>query len=319
VTAISEHCASTGLIFAMHQIEVAILLRHGQPGALSRLVPRLVGGDLLLANANSEEGIGGDQRSSNCALEPIDIGFHLEKQASTISYGEYADGIVATARRDASSAAHDQVLAVCLPPNLYVKPTGDWDTLGLRGTCSRPCHLIADVPFDMVIEDYQNVFMRTALPMSAILLGSVWLGIAKGAAHRAHLSVRDRVRRSRDVSSGTTPPIGALRLAELSVPLHQMREVLAGAAAMFERHKDTPEAETLQFSGRMDNLKLSSTTLVVDIVQRAMGICGLAGFKNHSPFSIARSMRDAAAAPLMVNNDRALQATAQTLLIRKDL
>jgi hypothetical protein len=34
---------------------------------------------------------------------------------------------------------------------------------------------------------------------------------------------------------------------------------------------------------------------------------------------MARIMRDAAAAPLMVNNDRALHALAQNLLIRKVL
>jgi len=50
-----------------------------------------------------------------------------------------------------------------------------------------------------------------------------------------------------------------------------------------------------------------------------MSICGLAGYMNNSPASLGRLLRDAAGAPLMVNNDRALQATAQTLLLRKDL
>jgi len=319
VVAIATHCASSGLVLAMHQIQVATLIRHGTPGARDALLPRLVAGELLLANANSEEGLGGERRSSICALKPIDDGFRLEKRASTVSYGEYADGILATARRDDSSPAHDQVLVVCLPPTLQLEPTGDWDTLGLRGTCSRPCLLIADVPGDLVIANYSEAFMRTVLPVSAVLLSAVWLGIAESGAHRAHLSVRAQARKGRGDASPLTPPIGALRLAELGVPLHQLREVLAGGAAEYERHKDTPEVETLHFSGRMDNLKLSSTSLVIEIVQRAMGICGLPGYKNDSPFSMARIMRDAAAAPLMVNSDRALQATAQTLLVRKAL
>ena len=53
--------------------------------------------------------------------------------------------------------------------------------------------------------------------------------------------------------------------------------------------------------------------------QRAMAICGLTGYRNQSSVSMSRIMRDAAAAPLMVNNDRALQAMAQTLLVRKEL
>jgi acyl-CoA dehydrogenase len=319
VAAIAEHCASSGLVLAMHQIQVACLIRHGTEAARDVLLPRIAAGELLLANANSEIGLGGERRSSICALEPVDGGFHIEKQASTVSYGEYADAVLATARRAPESPAHDQVMAICMAPGLKLKPTGDWDTLGLRGTCSKPCLLVADVPAELIIANYPDVFMRTSLPVSSILLGSVWRGIAEAGARKAHASVRAQARKNRGDSPQAAPPMAALRLAELSVLLHQMREVVAGGAAEYERHKDTAEVETLHFSGQMDNLKLSSSTLVLKIVQQALAICGFSGYHNHSPFSMARIMRDAAAAPLMVNNDRALQATAQTLLVRKEL
>src|SRR5580658_7910949 len=44
VAAIAEHCASSGLVLAMHQIQVATLIRHGTSGACDRLLPRLVAG-----------------------------------------------------------------------------------------------------------------------------------------------------------------------------------------------------------------------------------------------------------------------------------
>jgi acyl-CoA dehydrogenase len=319
VTALSEHCASSGLILAMHQIQVAVVLRHGSPQLLDELLPRLVSGELLLGNGASEVGLAGDRRSSSCALESVNDSFHLEKQASTVSYGEYADGILVTARKDADSPAHEQVMAVCLLPDLKVEPQGDWDTLGLRGTCSRPCLLVADFPRHMVITEYSDVFKRTSLPVSSVLLSSVWLGLAEAAGRQAHRSVRAQARKQRLSSPDAGPPTSALRLAELSVILHEMREVLAGGAEEYERVKDTPEVETLRVLGRMDNIKLASSTLVLAVVQKAMAICGLQGFKNNSDFSMTRIMRDAAAAPLMVNNDRALVATAQALLLRKDL
>ena len=319
VSALSEHCASSGLVYAMHQIQVASILRHATATARDQLLPPIVRGDLLLANANSEVGLGGERRSSICALTPAPGGFHIDKQASTVSYGEYADGVLATARKSPDSPAHEQVMAICLPPTLGLEPTGDWDTLGLRGTCSRPGRLVADIPVAMVIDDYASVFTRTSLPASAVLLSSVWLGIAEAAARRAHASVRASGRAARSASPSGGPPTSALRLAELGVLLHQLREVLAGGARSYDCLKDTPEVETLQFSSRMDNLKLSSSTLVLSIVQGAMAICGLTGYRNHSSASLARLYRDAAAAPLMVNNDRALQAMAQTLLIRKVL
>ena len=319
VTALAAHCGSSGLILAMHQIQVATLVRHGTPAGLDLVLPRLLDGSLLFANAASEVGLAGERRSSMCALERDGHGFRIDKQASTVSYGEYADGVFVTARRTPDSPAHDQSMAVCLRPDMELEATGDWDTLGLRGTCSRAARLTARVPAELVIQDYSDVFMRTSLPVSAVLLGSVWLGIAEAAARVAHASVRDQARRQRRADPDAGPPFSALRLAELGVPLHQLRSVVAGGALEFERHKDTSEVETLRFSGAMDNLKLSSSTLVLAVVHRALAICGLAGYRNQGPFTMARILRDAVAAPLMVNNDRALQASAQAVLVRKEL
>jgi acyl-CoA dehydrogenase len=319
VAAISAHCGSSGMILAMHHLQVAAIVRHGTADMQRRVYPLLLDGDLLLANANSELGLAGERRVSNCGLEPIEGGFHLDKHATTVSYGEYADGILATARRTATSPGHEQVMAICLPPTLRLEVEGDWDTLGLRGTCSRPAHLTADVPADMVFDDYQAVFIRTGLAHSAVLLSSVWLGLAEGAARRAHASVRRKARANRSSEPGDAPPLAAIRLAELGVLLHQMREVISGGAARYERFKDTEETGTLRFSGQMDNVKLSSSMLALDVLQRALGICGLEGYKNTTQTSLARMLRDANAAPLMVNNDRTLQASAHALLIRKEI
>jgi acyl-CoA dehydrogenase len=319
VTAIAKHCAASGLILAMHHIQVATIVRHAAPATLDELLPQIAHGELLLASANSEVGLGGDRRTSICAVEPTANGFHLEKQASTVSYGEYADVVLATARRASDAPPSDQVLVICPRATLELEPTGVWDSLGLRGTCSPPCSLVADVPAHLVMSDYGTVFVRTALPVSAVLLSSVWLGIAEGAAARAHGSVRAQARKNRQASADAAPPPGALRLAELAVPLHQMRQVVTSGALDYERSKDTEEVEGFAFSSRMDNLKLSSSLLVVDITLRAMGICGLPGYLNGTPFSVGRMLRDGASAPLMVNNDRSYLATAHTLLARRTL
>ncbi|HEY5454047.1 MAG TPA: acyl-CoA dehydrogenase family protein [Acidothermaceae bacterium] len=322
ISAIAEHCASSALVLAMHQIQIACLAGHGTDAARDLLLPRVVAGELLIANANSEVGLGGERRSSGCALEPSEIGFRLDKQASTVSYGEYADAIMATARRAEDSAPHDQVMAICVRPDMELVSTGSWDTLGLRGTCSRPGRLTADVPAALVITDYADVFVQTSLPVSLVLLGSVWMGIAEAAARRAHSSVRAQARKARaqvNAGSASAPSMGAFRLAELSTVLYQMRDVLGMAALEYERVKGTPEVERLQFTARMDTLKLSASGFVIDIVLRSMAICGLPSYMNGSPSSMARLVRDALAAPLMINNDRSLQASAQTMLIRKEL
>jgi acyl-CoA dehydrogenase len=108
-------------------------------------------------------------------------------------------------------------------------------------------------------------------------------------------------------------------LAELGVILYEVRAAVGFGGHEYERVKDTPEVVDLGFSNKMDNLKISSSTLAIDVVRQAMLICGLAGYANGSPASLGRLSRDVAAAPLMVNNDRALTANAQSLMIRKAL
>ena len=319
VVTLAGYCGSSALILSMHQIQVACLVRHASEATLELVIPGLLRGDLLLANANSEIGLGGDRRNSICALEPVPTGFRLEKRASTVSYGEYADGILATARRSPDSPGHEQVSAICLAPNYSLEPFGDWDTLGMRGTCSRPGVLTAELTPELVLDNWAEIFVRTSLAASAILLSSVWLGLAEEAARHAHVQIRKQARSSPRLDARSPPPISAVRLAELSVILHQLREVVAGGAAYFERVKDTDEVTQLRFSTRMDNFKIASSTLVTEIVQKAAGICGLAGYANGQPSSLGRLSRDAAAAPLMVSNDRTLAAMARALQIRKEL
>jgi acyl-CoA dehydrogenase len=319
VAALASRCASSGLIFAMHSIQVVTLVRHAPKATLDRIVPPLLRGELLLANANSEIGLYGERRSSICALEETSTGFRLEKRGSTISYGEYADGVLATARRTPESPPNEQVFAICLRPNMSLEPLGEWDTLGMRGTCSRAGLLKAELTPELVLENYADIFVRTSLGASAVLLGSVWLGLAEGAARRAHAVVRKQGRKLIAEGPLTQPPMSAVRLAELGVTLHQLREVVAAGAAYNELAQQSDQLNELQFSARMDNMKISTSTLVLDVVQRAMQICGMGGYQNGNGSSIGRIARDAAAAPLMVSNDRTLDAIARALLVRKEL
>ena len=77
------------------------------------------------------------------------------------------------------------------------------------------------------------------------------------------------------------------------------------------RASNDPEAFSgYGFSIRVNNLKLSASHLVLDIVMRAMMICGIQGYRNDSKLSLGRHLRDATGAGLMVNNDRILGQNA---------
>src|SRR5574337_77348 len=144
VQALGEHCASTAMVYAMHQIEVACLARHGHTPFLREALARVAGEQLLLASATTEAGIGGDIRSSSCAVHAAGGRFRLEKHAPVISYGAQADGILVTARRAPDAAPSDQVLIYVLRDTCRLTPAGTWNTLGFRGTCSLGFRLAAE-------------------------------------------------------------------------------------------------------------------------------------------------------------------------------
>ena len=151
------------------------------------------------------------------------------------------------------------------------------------------------------------------LPVSHILWSSVWLGLAAAAVAKARQYVRAEARKK----PGTTPP-AALRLAELMPIFQQLEDAVTGAATTFDELADDPDALAgIGFAIAMNGLKVSASTLVVDIVGRAMVICGMAGYREDSEYSLGRLLRDAHGAALMINNDRINANSAQMLLIHR--
>ncbi|UZF44816.1 acyl-CoA dehydrogenase family protein [Rhodococcus rhodochrous] len=305
---LGRYCASTAMIFAMHQTQILSLVHHPTPG-VAAFVAEAVANDYLIASATTELGTGGDVRSSVCAVARDGDTVTLTKNAPVISYGEYADAILVTARRTADSPPSDQVLVVCRRDDVTLEPTGSWDTLGLRGTCSPGFVLTATTSADLVVGTaYAEISSRTMLPVSHSVWSAVWLGIADAAMEKARSFVRSAARRS----PGATPP-GALRLAEAAAVHQQFSDLVAASAARFDAAASAQEESMsgMGFSLAMNNLKVTASTLVVDLVNRAMLICGIAGYREDSQYSLGRHLRDAHGAAVMVNNDRIMNNSAQ--------
>ncbi|MBF4478912.1 acyl-CoA dehydrogenase [Rhodococcus rhodochrous J3] len=305
---LGRYCASTAMIFAMHQTQILSLVHHPTPG-VAAFVAEAVANDYLIASATTELGTGGDVRSSVCAVARDGDTVTLTKNAPVISYGEYADAILVTARRTADSPPSDQVLVVCRRDDVTLEPTGNWDTLGLRGTCSPGFVLTATTSADLVVGTaYAEISSRTMLPVSHSVWSAVWLGIADAAMEKARSFVRSAARRS----PGVTPP-GALRLAEAAAVHQQFSDLVAASAARFDAAASAQEESMsgMGFSLAMNNLKVTASTLVVDLVNRAMLICGIAGYREDSQYSLGRHLRDAHGAAVMVNNDRIMNNSAQ--------
>ena len=313
---LGQACSSAAMVFAMHHIKVASLVAHGLESAWHcHLMERIAQEQLLVASSTTEAGIGGDLRTSFCAVETNGTVFALGKDASVISYGTQADLILATARRHPEAAGSDQVLVTLFANQISLERRSVWDTLGMRGTCSDGFRLEArDIPVEQILpKPFAEIAAQSMLASSHLLWSSVWFGIANSAVDRARTFVQAEARRQ----PGQVPPT-ALRFAEVSNALQAMRSAIVSALRRYEdAHGDADTIGSIGFSVMLNNLKTTASEMAVDIVQRALSIVGLAGYKNGTPFSLGRPLRDVLSAPLMIGNDRILANTAKLLLVQK--
>ena len=212
----------------------------------------------LLASGTSEVGVGGDLRTSIAALEIAETDFKLHKSCTTLSYGEHADGILITARRSPASASGDQVLALIRKEDYTLKQTGEWDVLGMRGTCSPPFEVAAAASTRQILpEPFRDIAIQTMIPYSHILWSAVWLGIAADAVATAQSHLKQTARK--------TPKVMPLAAPGLVVSLNHFQQLsvnVRAAAGEYDRlSADPATAATLGTSAyalRINNLKLTS-------------------------------------------------------------
>jgi acyl-CoA dehydrogenase len=311
--ALGRVCASTAMIYAMHQTKVACVVRHGRGSAWHQLLMRRICGEqMLLASSTTEGDRGGDIRNSAAPIERQGARIALERSATVISYGEAADAIVTTARRSAGAASADQVLVVFLKQDYTLERQMGWDALGMRGTCSAGFKLVASAASEQILPSaYEEIHARTMMPVAHLLWSSAWAGIAAAAVDRA----RAFVRKARQRADGVLPP-GAAHLTRANASLQTLRGLIANALQRFELSADDPVAlEALDFQTAMNLLKVNASELAVATVMRGMQASGLAGYRTDGEFSIGRHLRDILSAPIMINNDRILANLATASLL----
>jgi acyl-CoA dehydrogenase len=309
--ALGQACASTAMIYAMHQTKVALVVRHGRNSPWhERVLRRLVSDQLLLASSTTEGQGGGDVRKSSAPIEQQDGRITLERSAMVISYGAQADGVVTTARRAAEASASDQVLVVFLKEDYALERLIGWDTLGMRGTCSSGFKLKATGVSEQILpEPYERIHPRTMMPVAHLTWSGAWAGIAAGAVERARLFVRDAARKA----GGQLPP-GAAHLTRANASLRTLRALVASTLQRFE-NASPDELESIDFQTALNLLKVNASELAIATVMSALQASGLTGYRNDSEFSVGRHLRDVLSSPIMINNDRILANVATASML----
>lgn len=308
---LGERCGATGMIFAMHHIQLACIVdHHGDSGWCRRVLEGMATAPLLLGSVTSEVGVGGDIRRSLAAVTVEDGRFRLEKHGSTVSYGAASDGLLITARAAADAAETDQVLVVALRGDCVLERTGEWDALGMRGTCSEPFRVRAEGLQEQILpRPFADIIADTMLPVSHILWSSVWFGIAADAVSRLRALLREEWRKA-----GGLPR----RAAALPALMSDMLTLQARLSAAVDRYEAaraaSPSSMPMSLATDLSLLKNTMSEGCCDVALRAMRAAGFAGYCNGTPFSLGRHVRDLQSAPLMINNLRYSDSMANAAL-----
>jgi acyl-CoA dehydrogenase len=306
-------CASTAMIFAMHQTKVACLVRHGSGSDWhEQLMRRVASEQMLLASSTTEGQNGGNIRFSTAAVEHAGSEISLVRNATVISYGAQADGIVTIARRANDAAGSDQVLLAITKDNYTLEPSLAWETLGMRGTCSAGFELKFKGTAEQIFpEAYDKIHAQTMTPVAHLCWSSVWAGIAAASVERAQNFIRKAAR-----GAGGQMPPAAAHFTTARMTLTKLRAVITASLdtyAAFEH--DERALASLDFQSQINLLKVEASELAVATVMAAMRACGLSGYRNDGDFSVGRHLRDVLSAPIMINNDRILTNIATASLM----
>jgi acyl-CoA dehydrogenase len=317
---LGRRCGASAMVFAMHQIKVISVTRHLDDAPwFEDYLRRLASEQRLVASVTSEIGTGGDMGRSVAAVTPIEEGnVSFEKQAPTVSYGNHADDLLVTLRRSPDAEPTDQVMVVVSREQYALEQVSSWDPLGMRGTCSPGFIVRAEFSPEQVIPTpFSRVMSESMVPVTHILWSHLWLGIATDAFDRARAFARAAAKQK----PGVTPPV-ALRVSHLMSELSLLRAEVGSALDEFVAMADEPGRErlsTMAVALRFNNLKIASSEQAPRVCQGALGICGIMGFKNDTPFSVGRHLRDTLSACLMIANERIHQTNASLLLIAKEV
>jgi acyl-CoA dehydrogenase len=317
---LGRRCGASAMVFAMHQIQVACLVDHRAAGDwFDEYLREVVAEQRLIASITSEVGTGGDMGRSIAAVStPDDAGaVTFEKQAPTVSYGGHADAYLTTVRRAPEAEPGDQVAVLTRREQMEMEPQGTWDPLGMRGTCSPGFVARAAFQIEQILPgEFSTISAETMTPVSHVLWSHVWLGIATDAFDRARAFVKAAARRR----PGEPLP-AAIRLSELMSDLQLLRAEVGLALREYceLRGGDRAKLSEMATMLRFNNLKIAASEGAPKVCQEAMAVCGIVGYKNDTPFSVGRHLRDSMSARLMVANERIHATDANLLLIAKEV
>lgn len=321
VSGFSEHCAivgegctSTALILAMHAQQTAVLAKHALDTHADLL--RKVASGYLLASVTTEAGKGGHLLTAHAPLIRKGSQILFERTAPVVSYGGYANGYLATMRESEEALPESVALVAFEQASVQCEVRGEWNAMGMRGTCSVPMHFKGVLTEGAILPGaFRSIALQTMVPVGHIAWAAAWYGSARGALRRL-TSRRNATRRTGD----SAEPLYA-KLAEIRLNLDLVWAVIEQAARTIDQlwssNAQQEAYEAIPFNVLINNVKLAAARLCFAAASSLVELAGLAEGYLPAQSGIERVFRDLRAASLMFHDDRLLATNGRLLLVEE--
>ena len=292
-------CASTAMIFVMHVCGTETIKQSALPRRDS-VLSDIAGGKHLSTLAFSEKGSRSHFWAPVSRANEQD-GFHLLNcQKSYVTSAGHANSYVVSTLAVGATGMTESSLYYVEDGAAGLSVAGPWNGLGLRANASAPMKLEnSRVSPDSLLSPAGggfDVMMAVALPWFQLGSSAVANGIGRAALDAAAGHLNAARLEHLDVTLASQPESRA-RLASARVALDASRALTAEAARSVENPDDSTMLRVLE-------VKACASETALDVTDKAMRLCGGAGFSKQLP--VERYFRDARAGSVMAPTTDAL-------------
>ncbi|WP_037076720.1 acyl-CoA dehydrogenase family protein [Pseudonocardia spinosispora] len=303
---LGQACASTAMIWAMHQGQLLSVARQRTATEAARsFVDAAWHSQPLVASLMSERRAVNPRHGNAACTDDGPGRIVIEKDVSVASYLDRADAALVVARRSPDAPLTDQLLVLADRSEVEVTKPTPWLALGMRGTASGGCSAVIRTSRANILPDtFSETSAHTTTPLTHIGWAGCWWGIARAAVDRSRRYLQTPAR-----SAGELAAVKAVRLARLTRLNDQIRSEAVALADVFDA-----EAGTRESSGalQVNNLRLSVAETASTVVLEALEVIGIDAYREReaSRFSLSRHLRDVVSARVMMSADRLQLANA---------
>ncbi len=308
IEALAQGCANTAMTVHMHSVVQRYIDALASPAQKAALYPEVVEEGRLFGSWGSEPGRRGGSGVVQTIISPTGGGYVINGQKHFCTMAGGAHRYMVHCTVDGGQGSGGVLMAMTPHDAAGLRITGEWNTLGMRGTVS------PSVSFEECRVDRSAVLGRPGLAERVGVGQGFGLGYAAvylGAAARALEFTIDHSKTHRyapDPDFLCHSLVVQRAVAEMSLALEGARMVLYGAASRWNDKSDPISRAILAARA-----KYLATDVALMVTSKALQVGG--GRVAHKRYPLERLYRDVRTCTLMPPNaDRSLEIVGKSEL-----